>query len=543
MVQINQVITILIWTAQALFGVLLTSYWLQVKEYRFDRFVSFAKTGEGRKELSLHFNLLKLATVFLSLYYIEFFIVSIGFFIIADLIFFRQLIKRKLRRPVFTTRGKRIVGTALILVLVVGYLFMVTDYGMLNIFFGEIIILIGPVLGVVWTQPIVNRVRRKEIAQAKEKLNKIKPIVVGITGSYGKTTTKDFVAQILSSKYKVEKTYKNENTDFGIARKIINNLDTKTEVFVVEMGAYRKGDISKLADMVNPSYGIITGIEQQHLDLFGSLENIKEAKYELIASLKKGAVALINLSNSESVSLYRKAIKNKKDIKVFGYLLKKEGLDENSNITPDLEARIIKSDIDGVTFEITDNMNKKKLFAPVKGVHFIENITGAILLARQMGVGWREIEKALVDIKTPDKTMKVFKLTSGATIIDDTYNATPKAFEAALNYLSYFTNNKKIVVTRGVSELGPDSLTVHKNIGSFARGKVDVVIVSNSEVAGFIEEGIENAGSPEVVAVNDVENIIKLVRKYLDQNAVVLFEGKIHSQLTNYLEEVKKEMI
>ena len=165
-------------------------------------------------------------------------------------------------------------------------------------------------------------------------------IVIGVTGSFGKTTTKDFIAHLLSQKYKTEKTLANQNTDWGIARKAAD-LAKDTEIFVVEMGAYKKGEIKKVTEFVKPNLAVVTGIEPQHLALFGSLQNIKEAKYELIQALPKNGEAVFNGNNIGCIEMFEWAKKDAKKASLYEVL-------ENANPQKNTELTISATKLSGI---------------------------------------------------------------------------------------------------------------------------------------------------------------------------------------------------
>lgn len=527
------IIIFVIWLPQAVLQFLLWLYWIQTKEYRLDRFRSFIYSGYGRKQLLVYliaFKILLLIPVLLDQVLV---VLTVLLMLVLNLYFSKRFKDRNLRRPIFTQRVIKMLPVPVV-VFVLTIFAMVATTPAKALLFGEIAILLSPFMGVALTAPLVNKIKKEEAKKAIKKIEHLNLKVIGITGSYGKTTTKDILAEILAKKYKVDKTTKNENTVFGIIRKIIKDTDKGTEVFVAEMGAYRKGDIKELANIVKPEIGIITGIEPQHIDLFGSIENIKKAKFELIESLPKGGTAIFNLSNEDTRELYRRAVRELPELDIKGYILHKNVGKKYQGINIDLESRIVESDEKGVKFEVFENGNSVVLFAPVTGVHFIENITGSILVSRMMGLSWNQINKAVSKIKLPDKTMQVTKLGYGSILIDDSNNSTPNGFLSALNYLSYFKNKKRVVVTPGIIELGKQSRGIHKKIGSAIEKKCDHVIVTNEEHAKYIREGfLYNSEKLEVVE-NGV-HLLGLIQSYIENGSVILLEGRVPSVVYKYL--------
>lgn len=520
---------ILLWIPQALRQVLLWLYWLQVKEYRLDRFFVLFETRGVVERLDLHFILLKSALLVGALFYREaifsgeqaLLIWAVAVLLLAlDGRVFWDLIKHKLRRPQFTLRAKEIFATGILFTLVTATLTFYFDVFRILIA-GEVVILASTFLGILWTSPLVWLTKHREVARARQVLSRIKPQVIGITGSYGKTTTKEFLTQLLSQKYSVAKTTGSENTEFGIARKTIKHVVPGIQVFVVEMGAYRRGEIKKLASIASPQMAIVTGIESQHLSLFGSLENIKRAKYELIESLPKNAFAVFNYSNPhcrEMAGWARKA-----GYKVYGYSTLEAGSDA------DIQGRTVSANIDGVTFELKYNNVLKKFFAPLYGAHFVENLAGAILAARLMRVSWEDISRACRGLSLPKKFMNVIQKKK-TMLIDDSWNSTPKGFEAAINYLKLFPD-KKIVVTPGIIELGDESARIHKDLGKIMRG-MDLVILTNSDFEKPILAGLGHR--EKVVVADNTEKLKKALARIRGQKAVLL-EGRVPESFRKFL--------
>ncbi|OGM18306.1 hypothetical protein A2686_03055 [Candidatus Woesebacteria bacterium RIFCSPHIGHO2_01_FULL_38_10] len=594
-----KLIILTIWIPQAIRQLTSWIYWLQLKEYRFDRFKILFKGKDGRKNLFFELILLKLGLiVFAVSYFKQIFLPSL-IFLLLDLILFWDLFKKRLKKPVITKRIINIFLISLALFLIAIYLFW--DRGIFSfIFVLELTLLLAPLFGVLITQLISNRVKKREIEKAKKLLQKVKPLVIGVTGSYGKTTTKEFIAQLLSQKYKVAKTPTSQNTEFGIIRSIFANLRKDTEILVVEMGAYKKGEIESICKIVKPEIGVVTGIEPQHLELFGSLENIKKAKYELIESLPKKGMALFNLTNKLCFELFQKAKKAKKDLKVFGYYLEnpfhspsqkttivrswvnaknivlrrdfapdeamhhtvlpeasgedtssissgelhKDGISE-SNIYLSFEgikAKFISMDSSGLVFEtkLSNSKTVNRLSVPFLAGHFLENLLAAIYLARKLGVSWSNIEKGCKSLRLPEKTMNLSRLKNGNIVIDDTLNSTPKGFESALTFLAFVKRKKKIIFTTGIIELGEFSDRVHRNLGKMMKRIASKVILRNKDFERSIRNGLgERSGI--LVVIDDID---KLTREFLtltqEPDSAILLEGKLPQALTEKLGSLRK---
>ncbi|OGY09298.1 MAG: hypothetical protein A2782_00190 [Candidatus Blackburnbacteria bacterium RIFCSPHIGHO2_01_FULL_43_15b] len=523
---------LVLWVLQAFRQILVWTYWLQVKEYRFDRFEALLTSRDGWRNLELRTTALKFITLFVALFIGSYFWVIL-LFVYLNIRFSLDIAARAVRKPKFTLRAIEIVLTCLLgIALSVGASFY-TGIVATNLIVGEILILLCPVLGILWTSPLVERSRRKTIICARSMLAKVHPVVVAVTGSYGKSTTKEFAAHILGTSFVVAKTVGSQNTDFGVARAAAN-LKNGTEIFVAEVGAYKRGEIKRVASFLKPKVAIVTGIEPQHLSLFGSLENILKAKYELVEHLAEDGFAIFNFGNEYCREMAGWAKKEGK--KVYSYKVIK-GKDEEKH---DLTARVLRASSNNVTFEITMGKSTHELSAPIHGVHFVENLAGAILAARKLGVSWDKIKLACSTIASLDKTMTVVKSKGRAIIIDDSYNATPNGFRAALIYLALFEDMRKIVVTSGVPELGNITKFVHANLGEQMSEIADKIILTNKDYEKNLRRGLGAKKSLLTVSTN-VDELYRRVKYYLEQDAVILFEGRMPAKIVQLISKTKEE--
>lgn len=530
------IIIFLIWFPQAIYQSLYWTYWWQVKEYRLDRFKTFINSQDGRNKLRLKFIISKIILLFLSMIFNPLLVAIIFVYLLLDLQMLVDLIDRSLRRPVFTQRAKSVFTGSIFAVLLIFLLLASNKSIIFTLIVGETLVLLSPAIGVFWTTFVVKKVKREDMRKAIDIIRKINPYIIGIAGSYGKTTTKDFVAHLLSQKYFVQKTKASENTVFGICRMIINELKNDTQVVVTEMGAYKKGEIKELTEIVRPNIAILTGIEPQHIELFGSLENIRKAKFEIVDALPKGGIAIFNLSNKECLDLYERAKKLGKDLTILGYKTTSDLSKVNKTLKPDIESQVLDADINGVKIKIKTNDYLGEFYVPVTGAHFVENLLAAILVARKMNISWQQIDKAIQTISLPEKTMRVRELKNGLTIIDDSYNSTPLGFESAVNYLSLFKQKKKIVITGGIIELGRYSKKIHFKLGKLLNTKVDKIIVTNREIGNYFCKDLDGKNS-KFFTIERTNLILKEMEKWVKEDVVILLEGRQPQILINLLEK------
>jgi UDP-N-acetylmuramoyl-tripeptide--D-alanyl-D-alanine ligase len=452
MTDILKIILLLLAVKSALFW----TYVLQLKEYRLDRFL--AEYGRIKT-------------------FVRFWFFSGG---------------RKIRTPIWTVKSFLIfalsLASAVLLILPV-----IINYSAFDLSPYLLIYLLTPFIVMLFTVFInvpVNIVKNFIYFLARKKVSKMNGLVViGITGSYGKSSTKEFLSQILSKKFRVLKTPGNINTEIGVSQFILKNLKPDAEVLIVEMGAYKAGEIKKICGIVHPKIGILTGVSQQHLALFGSMESIKNAKYELIESLPDNGFAVFNGENNYCLELSERW-KGKKDI----YL-------NTNDFRPDLPN------------------------------HYMLNLSGAIEVAKHLGMNDAEIDGAVREVKLTDKMFETFAGKSGAFVINDAYSANPDGVFAAINYLSARPEKNKILVMPCLIELGHASAEVHKKIGKLIYEKCDFAVITTPADFGEIKK---EAGGKAVFEAN-TGKVMELINKKVDSETAVLLEGRLSDDIVKSL--------
>ncbi len=510
-------------------GLYLIFLW-QLKEYRLDRVVAHLRTSQGRKLLLGVLPITKwillpfiLADIFLEKYlpfkesflWHDPFLIFWLIWLVESIFNTRELFTRGWRLPKFTPKAITILILSLIISLIVTLYPYQSDATILltRVLIGGILVdkLLAPLIAIlVLLSNIPASLYKKWITlQAKNKILSFPNLmVVGITGSYGKTSTKEFLATILSEKFNVAKTPEFTNTDIGIANYILKDLKPEHEVLVVEMGAYKKGEIKTICDMVQPKMGIITGINEQHLELFGSIENTMKTKFELIESLPKGGVAIFNGNNDYC----RKIAKWVKDLK-----LKAFTVDLNKDV------KNIKTFTDHLEFTLTENNYLIKV--NLLGKQAIENLLAAIYAARNLGLTLEEIKKGIAKIIPAAKTMQSVGKVGGMMLVDDTFNANPDGIMAALDYMKIF-KGKKILVLTPLIELGQEADKIHTDIGEKASKICDLILLTNINYHRSFIEGARKVGGEAKIQIVNATVGLKLIKENLDKEGVAVFEGK-----------------
>jgi len=351
---------------------------------------------------------------------------------------------------------------------------------------------------------------------AMEKMVRFKRIrVVGITGSYGKSTTKEFLYQLVKDEFNVVKTSKNINKPVGIAKLILQEVSDKTELLIVEAAAdkhHGRNQVVRITNMLADklSVAVITGVNQQHLALFKSRQEIIQTKYSLVTGLNDEGVAVLKV---DSRSMRRLAKKAKKDS------LKTVLCGTDKRLYAYGDKIVLSSS--GSKFELVIGKNRAKLNTDLLGLANVEGIVVAATVAMQLGVSWNRIKTKIKKLTPPLNSLNVVKK-RGLVLIDDTYSANPDGVIAALDFLSLYSDTK-ILVLNPLAELGEDSVLAHKNIVKYAAKICDAIILTN----GNNYEAVMKAVKEDVVVVVKNKNQVKdYIKNNFKGKKVILFEGR-----------------
>ncbi len=504
-------ITLTLWIFQAIYFLSVYVYWIQTKEYRIDKLVDFVKSGQAIRKLFLPILFAKIILL-LILHFVSSvtWIIPYVFGAIVIYVLYR-LLSFGITRPILTLRA---------ILIIFGSLFILSLSVLIRAPFVllELLLITSPVLLMLITDIPVIIVKNRIIECAKEKLENINPTIIAITGSYGKTTTKEFIYQLLSSSYNTVATEGSQNTPIGIARKILRDIKPGVKFFIVEMGAYKQGEINRLCDIARPDISVLTGIDTQHVSLFGSFENLKNAKYEIVQNLDKNGLAIFNTNNSEINEFIEKAKKSKIEFAEYT-----SGKKVPVNGITVLSA---SENIKGLTVNVKIKHDKGIVQTAIHGKHFAENLACAIYIARLNKIPWTEIKRICRNLKLPQKTMNFIPTGLGSVIIDDSFNSTPTAFVSALHSLSSF-KTKKAIITPGLLELGKYTEREHVKIGKLLSNRYDKIILTNREFASYIKEGIGNSKKPALVVNENTNDIHKIAIDLIKSGYTILLEGRV----------------
>lgn len=327
--------------------------------------------------------------------------------------------------------------------------------------------------------PLQKIVNGHYIADARKRLRGQPDLsVIGITGSYGKTSTKTYLTQLLSVRYNVLMTPESYNTPMGIVRTIRERLEPVHRLFICEMGARHKGDIKENCDIVSPKHGMITSIGPQHLETFKTLDTVVSTKFELIDALPPDGIAFLAWDN-EHIRTHK-----------IDHRAVKYGLGEGCDYT----AVDLTASASGSRFAVVTKDGERQEYATtLLGSHNVCNLVGAIAVAHTMGIPLCDMAQAVRAIKPASHRLEILPKGNGVTIIDDAYNANPSGVRAAIDALSMF-DTLKVMVTPGMVELGEREAEENRSFGEYAAPVCDFVALVGEKHTIPIAEGLRAGG-------------------------------------------------
>ncbi|HBJ98082.1 MAG TPA: UDP-N-acetylmuramoyl-tripeptide--D-alanyl-D-alanine ligase [Clostridiales bacterium] len=361
-------------------------------------------------------------------------------------------------------------------------------------------------------KPIEKRINKKFVKKVTEFLDKSNLIKIGITGSYGKTSVKNYLRDILSVKYRVVATPSSYNTPMGIC-KSAELIKDDTQVFIAEMGARQKGDIKELCEIVKPQIGVLTGIAPVHLLTFGNLENVIKTKNEIMEypSIQTG---VFTADNENVLKLYED--------------FKKEKFLAGENEKALVKVSNVKADKNGSSFDLTIDGETVTCQTEILGRHNISNVALACAVAYKLGLTLQEISEGIKNLKSVEHRLNLIN-ENGVTIIDDGYNSNVEGTKSALETLSYFSG-RKIIITPGMTELGLEQNKLNYDFGVRMANVADYVILVEGGSCNAIREGLVFGGEFDAEKVKIVASLQKAKEKLAEivkEGDVILFENDL----------------
>lgn len=369
--------------------------------------------------------------------------------------------------------------------------------------------------------PLERSIARRFLGEAERRMRAFPGRVIGITGSYGKTTTKLIVADLLASRYRVLKTAAGVNTTMGITRVIREELKDEHEYFVVEVSAYSPGEIREVCDIIHPCLGILTAVGVQHLERFGTPEAIAEAKYELLASLPPGGTAVVNADDPMCLKLAERAASDGKRVVRYGF----------DEAQPALAVRGTDLTVSarGTRFRVVTDAGETETFeTALLGRWNISNILAGLAAGRECGIPLAAMREAVAKLSPAPRRLEILE-EGGIVKILDVANANPRGAQMALEVLSQFAGGSRILITPGMVELGPIEAEENRRFGQAAASVCDYVVLVGPEQTRPIREGLAERGFPadRILTARHADEVADRLAGIVRPGDTLLFENRL----------------
>ncbi len=433
--------------------------------------------------------------------------------------------KTSVKGLVFTDRVKRLYATAFLVFAILIVLYALLPKSVIGRIATTLCLLLAyfpPVFTfILWgiTLPIENKISQYYIDDAKKILASRPDLtVIGVTGSYGKTTTKFILTRILSEKFNVVCTPHSFNTPMGIVKTIRTMLKPQTEIFVCEMGAKEVGNIKEDCDIASPKYGIITSVGPQHLETFKSIENVFSTKFELADAVRENdGITFINGDSKEIITRAGEGFKVYGTDKNFDFCGEKLSYGRN-----------------GSEFTVKLGSEKVKFTTRLLGLHSIIDTIGAIALAYTLGVEIADIQYAVASLKPSEHRLEMKPFTNGSLLIDDSYNSNPEGCLEAVRVLGSFDGMQKVIVTPGLVELGAKEYECNYALGKEAALNCDKIILVGTNRSKPLADAVRDSdfNQENLYIAASFKEAMDIYKGFADSNTAVLFENDLPD---NYL--------
>lgn len=454
--------------------------------------------------------------------------IGVGFYIYFNIIFIQNIYSAYKKTPLVQThRMNRLITALAFLVFFFTFALLGLSIEFVPVYSFAVIALVPVCLPFLVLLanfinfPVEKCIQIHYIRKAKKVLSKYDNLIrIGITGSYGKTSTKYILNKMLSQKYNVCMTPHSFNTPMGITKVVLKYLKPENEVLIAEMGAKKLGEIRELCDIVKPTYGIITPIGKQHLESFGSIENIIKTKSELVEYIGNENLVAFNCDNKLTKAIYDE----REGKKISGSLTDKNSYSKISDV------RVGEY---GSKFTLTVAGESIDCQTKILGKHNLSNIAVCAGFAHKLGVNLEQICRAILELDCVPHRMEL-KKQNGVIILDNSYNSSIDGYRASLETLSLFKKKTKIIVTPGLVELGDVEQEENVKFGE-AIGKVaDYVVIVNKVHQDSIREGLLNVGFDEkkILLSETLKEANNLFKDIIKPGDVILFENDLPDSYT-----------
>lgn len=434
-------------------------------------------------------------------------------------------LKRNLQRKhtlVFTKKAKIILFLSLLQLF--GVLFFAKIYMQKDIIFLLVLALIiqffSPLflsISQIVLSPLEEYARKKVVEWAKKKRKTLTQTkIIAIVGSYAKTSTKEMLYALLWKNFYTVKTPKSFNTQLSVAQTILEDVKETTDVFLVEMDAYHKGEIAMLCDIAQPTHAVITAIAPQHLEKFASMDELVETQFEVVENLPEEGTVFLNSQDMWSSKGERE------------YKRKKVWYGKD---TDDFNVTDIKQTEEGITFDFHAKKERVKITVPLFGKHHAMNFLAAATIAYSLGLDLKTIQKRALLLRPTEHRLQV-KHSGTVTIIDNSFNANAVASNASFAMIKEYPGTQKIVVTPGLVELGKESGKAHKDFAKAAAAAADDIVIVGHHARKDMLSGLQEAAFPQekIHVVETEKEGIAMAYKIAKPGAVILLENDLPDQ-------------
>lgn len=352
--------------------------------------------------------------------------------------------------------------------------------------------------------------------------NKINPIVVGITGSNGKTTTKDLVASIVKTTYKTHYTDGNFNNHIGLPLTILG-MSRETEVLILEMGMSDRKEIERLAEIAKPDYAIITNIGESHIEFLGSREAIASAKLEILHGLKQDGKLIIDGDEDLFAS-----IRHEEHVITCGF-----------DVQNDVIIKQVEVGSNQTKFKL---MNDLTYMVPLLGKHHAQNASYAITLGKQLSISDHMIKKGLLSLESTSMRFELLEGKFGVTIVNDAYNASPTSMKAAIEVIKQLEGfQERVLILGDIFELGEQSEILHRSVANTIEQPITAVFTYGKDVKYIAEEVTKHKPNIVCVHFDSREELLKKIQTYLNEKTILLFKASRGMKFETIIADVQKE--
>ncbi len=377
----------------------------------------------------------------------------------------------------------------------------------------------------VVTKPAESRIRHHYLALASARIKLVDPVVVAVVGSFGKTSTKHILAQLLQPHVNTLPTRKSFNTLMGVTRVINEDLSPENRIFIVEMDAYAPGEIAAISDLVHPRVAIITAIGPQHMERFGTVDRIAGALYEVAAALPADGTLILYTGDESGVALALQARNEQR------HLIRYAPAGDGDTVDADVIASSIRVDGHGSTFRWRWEALglDRQVAIPLLGRHQVANVSAALAAVHVLGYSVDDAITAAATLEQVEHRLQLMATAGPLTVIDDSYNANPVGVHNGLEVLAAMSGAHKFLITPGLVELGSVEDEENRRYGAHAARVCDHVIVMSAKTSAALCAGLREGGMSEdrIHVVETLDDATRLLQTLSRPGDVVLFANDL----------------